>query len=48
MIITPPLVVDEGANLLSNNATDDVVKEVDNIITAGSVTTETVSMEEKV
>ena len=47
MIITPPLVVDEGAILLSNNATDDEVKEVDNIITAGSVTTETVSMEEK-
>lgn len=47
MIITPPLVVDEGAILLSNNATDDEVKGVDNIITAGSVTTETVSMEEK-
>ena len=47
MIITPPLVVDEGAILLSNNATDDEVKEVDNIITAGSVTTESVSMEEK-
>ena len=47
MIITPPLVVDEGALLLSNNATDDEVKGVDNIITAGSVTTETVSMEEK-
>lgn len=46
MIIAPPLIADENINLLSNNEKDDQFLDADKVVTAGSVATESVTLEE--